>query len=294
MAISKFNNKYKYKTLINKHKINKSKIIRKFSKKKSNIIKIQKGGANSIPDDIKYIDEGLDSLSKFKYISIKPDGWSLYNAIIKSIKNDSTNTQISIEETKKFVEDIIEWLKGKDKDNKDNKDLKINDTTEKFIDDDITYEEAINLISIKINEKLEYLTFDKYIENIIELDTKNTNPILQNNPILWNYQSSKIIFFVVMNMLERNIKLYNQDISDLKLPKINPDNINKNINLVKKDGNYYDILIPIKEEEKEKEEEKKKKEEEKKKKEKEKKEKEEKEKEEKKNKEKEAKEKNEK
>ena len=63
MAISKFNNKYKYKTFINKNKINKSKIIRKFSKKKSNIIKIQKGGAGTEPKNISEIkDEYLTGI----------------------------------------------------------------------------------------------------------------------------------------------------------------------------------------------------------------------------------------
>lgn len=63
MVISKFNNKYKYKTLINKHKINKSKIIRKYSKKKSNIIKLQKGGAGTEPKNISEItDEYLTEI----------------------------------------------------------------------------------------------------------------------------------------------------------------------------------------------------------------------------------------
>ena len=226
MKLSKINNKYK--NINNKFtKKNKHKNIYK------NKNKIFKGGSGDTLEKIK----SDATLKRFNYISIEPNGWSLYNAILKSIDNDLIPEQISLEKTLDFIRKIIDWLTA-------NRDVKIPNLL-----DDYSYKILIENTKFKIDGEQKLIKFEEYIQKIITINE------IDNNPILWDKQSSKIICFAVAYMLNKNIHFYN-NLNNIKLQIKDEEeiNINEDNNIIylvfkenkeNKENNYYDILIKV-------------------------------------------------
>ena len=204
MKLSKINNKYK--NINNKFtKKNKHKNIYK------NKNKIFKGGSGDTLEIIK----NEATLKGFNYISIEPNGWSLYNAIIKSIDNDSTPEQIPLERTLNFIKKIIDWLIA-NKDVIDKYDLLC----------DSNFKEHIEKTNFKINDIKKKIKFEDYIQNIIKINE------IDKNPILWDKQCSKIICFAVAYMLNKNIYFYSNKIKPNSGEEIFLNEKYNNINLV--------------------------------------------------------------